>query len=86
MISCQPFSFSSRVIKYLPHIFSEFFSIKAYFSGRLTSGKIPPESVTDNTEDVKRISLRHVRSEQKNWMEIGNFDGETVCICDGLNA
>ena len=73
------------MIKYLPHIFSEFFSVKAYFSGRLTSGKMPPEWTTDNTEGVERISLRHVRSEQKNWMEIGKLDGETVCICDGLN-
>ena len=34
---------------------------------------------------VARILLCHVRSEQKNWMEIGKFDGETVCICDGSN-
>lgn len=35
---------------------------------------------------VARILLRHVRSEQKDWMEIGKFDGETVRICDGLKG
>lgn len=35
---------------------------------------------------VARILLSHVQSEQKNWMEIGKSDGETVCVCDGLKG
>ena len=35
---------------------------------------------------VARILLRHVRSEQKNWMEIGKNDDETVHIREGKDG